>query len=62
MAELCDEEFQHIVSASDEYAVIDEIASIRITYQIVPISGKGMVVLKNPELHPNIKSSDSIKD
>jgi hypothetical protein len=57
-----DEMFQKVVEKSDEYAVIDEISSIRITYKLVPIAGRGFVILINPERFPKVKSSTLNRD
>ena len=50
----CDEIIQKLVGNSDEYAVIDEISTLEIKFQVTSVGGRGLVILKYPEKHLHI--------
>jgi len=47
-------EFNNLVSKSDSYVVINNISKIEFTMKLVPIAGRGYVLLKRPEDFPEI--------
>ena len=50
--------FDNILEPSDMYSDIAEITEITVNYKVIPDSGQGFAILKNPEQHQNIYCPD----
>jgi hypothetical protein len=57
-----DEHFQNICAGSDSYDTIEKLERTDVSFKLLPISGRGYVILTNPEKHPNTFSPSKEAD